>query len=106
MITIDDFKKIELKTGKIISVENHSNADKLYVLKVDIGGEIRQIVAGLKPYLKPEELLNRNVAVVVNLQPAMLRGVESQGMVLAASAEGLVTILTPDKEVPPGSRVS
>ncbi|MBI4835170.1 MAG: methionine--tRNA ligase subunit beta [Planctomycetes bacterium] len=106
MITIDDFRKIELKTGKIISVENHSNADKLYVLKVDIGGEIRQIVAGLKPYLKPEELLNKNVAVVVNLQPAILRGVESQGMVLAASAEGLVTILTPDKEVPPGSRVS
>jgi len=56
MISFDEFKKLDLRIGKVLSVEEHPNADKLYVLKVDIGGETRQCVAGLKPYLKPEEL--------------------------------------------------
>ena len=105
-VTFEDFKKLDLRIGKIISVENHPNADKLYVMKVDIGGEVRQSVAGLKPYLKPEELLNKSVAVVANLQPAMLRGLESQAMLLAATAGNEVVLLRPEKEIPPGSKIS
>ncbi|MEK7450016.1 MAG: hypothetical protein AAB019_11115 [Planctomycetota bacterium] len=85
MITFEEFKKMELKTGKIISVENHPNADRLYILKIDIGGEQKQSVAGLRPYFKPEELLNKTVVVVANLQPGNLRGVESQVMVLVVT---------------------
>jgi len=108
MITIEDFRKIELKAGKVLSAEPHPNADKLLVLKVDLGeGDIRQLVAGVKPfYPDPQALVGRTVAVVSNLQPAQLRGVESQGMILAASGGGAVSILSPDREIPPGSKVS
>ncbi len=106
MITFVEFQKLDLRTGKIISVENHPNADKLYIMKIDIGGEVRQSVAGLKPYLTPEQLLNKTVAVVANLEPAILRGVESQAMILAASSGVDVVPLVPEKAVPPGSRIS
>lgn len=107
MITIDDFRKLEIKTGKILEVSAHPNADRLYVLKVDIGGgETRQIVAGIKQYYEQQSLIGKNVIVICNLQSAMLRGVESQGMVLAASTEGSVVVLTTEKELPPGSKVS
>jgi len=86
-ITIDEFKRISLRLAVVKSVEAHPKADKLYVLRLDVGdlGE-RQVVAGLKAHYKPEELVGKTVAFVANLQPAMLRGVESQGMVLAADA--------------------
>jgi methionine--tRNA ligase beta chain len=108
MIAIDDFRKIELKIGKVQSVEPHPNADRLLVLKVDLGaGEIRQLVAGVRPhYPDPQALVGRNVVVVANLQPAQLRGVESQGMILAATGGETVSILSPDREVPAGSKVS
>ncbi|MFA5794375.1 MAG: hypothetical protein WC980_04830 [Candidatus Brocadiia bacterium] len=106
MITFEEFKKLELRTGKIISVENHPNADKLYLIKIDIGGEIKQSCAGLKPYLTPEQLLNKTVAVVTNLEPVILRGIESQAMILAASTGTEVVPLVPDKLVPPGCRIS
>lgn len=111
MVTFEEFKKLDLRIGKVLSVENHSNADKLYVLKVDIGGEVRQCVAGLRPYLTPEQLLNKTVAVVANLEPAVLRGVESQAMILAASTSSEagardVVPLVPEKVVPPGSKIS
>lgn len=105
-ITIDDFRKLEFKTGKVLECVPHNNADKLYVLKVDVGGETRQIVSGIRAYYAAEELVGKTVVVVTNLQPAMLRGIESQGMVLAASGAGTVSLLTPVKEVPPGSKVS
>ncbi|HZL73303.1 MAG TPA: methionine--tRNA ligase subunit beta [Planctomycetota bacterium] len=105
-ITIDDFRKLEFKTGKVLECVPHSNADKLFVMKVDVGGETRQIVSGIRAYYQPEELVGKTVVVVTNLQPAMLRGIESQGMVLAASGAGTVSLLTPVREVPPGSKVS
>jgi methionyl-tRNA synthetase len=105
-VTIDDFKKLEFKTGKVIECVPHSNADKLYVLKVDIGTETRQIVSGIRAYYQAEELVGKTVVVITNLQSAMLRGIESQGMVLAASGSGTVSLLTPIREVPPGSKVS
>ncbi|RKX44762.1 MAG: methionine--tRNA ligase, partial [Thermotogae bacterium] len=93
------------RIGKIISVEDHPNADKLYVVKVDLGDEVRQLVAGLKAYYKKEELLNRYVAVITNLEPKKLRGVESQGMLLAADDGETVALLTPEKEVKLGAKV-
>lgn len=106
MITFEDFQKMDLRIGKIISVENHPSADKLYVMKIEVGREVKQSVAGLKPYLKPEQLLDKYVAVVTNLQPAKLRGIESQVMVLAASAGAEVIPLIPEKPVPTGSKIS
>lgn len=107
MISFEEFKKLDLRIAKIISVENHPNADKLYVMKIDIGGgEVKQSVAGLRPYLKPEQLLNRLVAVVANLQPGVLRGVESQVMILAVTAGKEVLLLLPEKDVPTGSKIS
>ena len=105
-VTIDDFKKLEFKTGKVVECVPHSNADKLYVLKVDIGTETRQIVSGIRAYYQAEELVGKTVVVITNLQSAMLRGIESQGMVLAAAGSGTVSLLTPVREVPPGSKVS
>jgi len=106
-VTIDDFRRLEFRVGKVLECAAHSNADKLYVLKVDIGGgEVRQIVAGIRAYYQPGDLVGKSVVVVANLQPAMLRGMESQGMVLAASGAGTVTVVSPLVEVPPGSKVS
>ncbi|MDI6733551.1 MAG: hypothetical protein QME51_05890 [Planctomycetota bacterium] len=109
-VSFDDFKKLDIRIGKVVSVDNHPNADKLYILKIDIGGDIKQCVAGLKQYLRPEQILNKSLAVIVNLQPAVLRGVESQVMLLAASTESTtgrdVVLVVPEKELPPGSRVS
>lgn len=106
-ITIDDFRKVELKVGKVLECTDHTNANKLYVLKVDVGGgEVRQIVSGIKQWYQPADLVGKSVVVVTNLAPAMLRGVESQGMVLAATAEAGVSIVTPLREAPPGSKVS
>jgi methionyl-tRNA synthetase len=106
LVTIDEFRKLDLRVGKIISVENHPQADKLYIIKIDIGNEVKQSVAGLKPYLTPEQLINKTVAVVANLQPAMLRGMESQVMILAASAGNEVIPLTTEKPAPAGSKIS
>ena len=105
-ISIEDFKKIELRVGKIIDVQDHPNADKLYILKVDLGGEIRQIVSGIKPWYKKEELLNKKIIIVYNLQPKVFRGVESQGMLLAAEDNnGNISLLTVDKDIKEGSIV-
>ncbi len=106
MITIDQFRNVELKIATIKSAEPHPNADKLMVLQIDLGTEQRQILAGIRNHYTPEELIGRQIVVVANLEPAKLRGLESQGMLLAASDEGRVIILTPDKAVQPGAKVS
>lgn len=105
-ITIDDFKKISLKVGKVVEATAHTNANKLLVLKVDIGGEVRQVVSGIKQWYAPEQLVGKSVILVANLAPANLRGVESQGMVLAASSGDQVILLSPEKDAAPGSKVS
>lgn len=106
MISIDEFRKIELKIATIKSAEPHPNADKLMVLQIDLGTEERQICAGIRSHYTAEELVGRQIVVVANLETATLRGLESQGMLLAASDEGRVIILTPEKPVPAGSKVS
>jgi len=106
-ITIDDFKKVVLKVGKVVEATAHTNANKLLVLKVDLGnGETRQVVSGIKQWYAPEQLVGKSVILVANLAPAVLRGVESQGMVLAASSGDQVILLSPEKEAAPGSKVS
>jgi methionyl-tRNA synthetase len=106
MISIDDFRKIELRVATIQSAEPHPNADKLLVLQVDLGGETRQICAGIRNHYSAEELVGRQIVVVANLETAKLRGLDSQGMLLAASDEDRVIILTPEKSVQAGAKVS
>lgn len=106
MITIDEFRNIELKVATVKAAEPHPNADKLMVLHIDLGSELRQILAGIRKDYTPEELVGRQIVVVTNLETAKLRGMESQGMLLAASDEGRVVILMPEKHVQPGSKVS
>jgi methionyl-tRNA synthetase len=106
MINIEEFRKIELRVGVVKTAEAHPNADRLLVLKVDLGTEERQIVAGIRAHYQPEELVGKQVVIVANLEPAMLRGVESQGMVLAASDGERVVVLSPEKAVGPGAKVS
>ena len=105
MVTIDDVKKLGLRIGEVVGVDDHPNADKLYVLKVRLGEEERQLVAGIKSYYSPDALLGKKIVVITNLKPAVIRGVESQGMLLAADSGEVVSLLTVDKDVPPGSEV-
>ena len=105
-VTFDEFMKLDLRVATVLSVENHPKADKLYVLKVDIGeGTPRQIVAGMKKHYSIEEMVGKKIIVVSNLEPAELRGVKSDGMLLAAEAGAIVSLLTIDKDVGPGSRI-
>ena len=104
-VTFDEFKRTELVIGRIASVENHPNADKLYVMQIDLGDETRQIVAGLRPYYEADQLVGKSVVVAANLQPVKLRGVDSNGMLLAAQDGDSVIILKPETDVSPGSRV-
>lgn len=103
MVTIEDFSKLKLKVGRIIEVSDHPRADKLYILKVDIGQKQIQLVAGIKNFYSKEELKDKLIVVLVNLEPKPLRGVVSEGMLLAAQDNNTVSILTPDKKVEPGS---
>lgn len=105
MVGIEDFKKIELKVAQIKEVNDHPNADKLYVITVDLGDKTKQVVAGIKPAYKKEELVGRQVVVVDNLAPAVLRGVESEGMLLAGSDDNGIVIISPEKKLKLGSIV-
>lgn len=104
-ITIDEFGKVELRVATIKAAEPHPKADRLLVLKIDLGTEERQLVAGIRGQYTPEELIGKQIVVVANLQPAMLRGVESQGMLLAASDGERVIVLSPEKPIAAGARV-
>ena len=104
-ISIDEFQKLDLRVAKIIEAEKIPKADKLLQLRVDLGDEIRQVIAGIAEHYAPDELIGKQVIVVANLQPAKIRGIESQGMVLAAAGEESVVLGTFDKEIPAGTRV-
>jgi len=105
-LTYEDFMKVQLKVGKVVECTDHTNANKLLILKVDLGGgEIRQIVSGIKQWYTPAQLVGKNVIVVANLAPKPMRGVESQGMILAASSGADVIVCVPEKEALPGSQV-
>lgn len=105
MIPFEDFKKLSIKIARIKEVKDHPNADKLYVLKIDIGGEEREVVAGIKKAYKPEDLREKLVVVVDNIETATIRGVESKGMILAAQDGDKLAVLSPDKDISPGSTV-
>ena len=102
-ITIEEFKKIDLRVGKIIEVKDLT--EKLYVLKVDLGNEVRTVIAGIKKWYKPEELIGKYVILVANLEPKEIRGVKSEGMILAADDGETVSLITVDKEVKPGAKI-
>ena len=103
MISFEEFKKLELIIAQIKEVRDHPNADRLYVLKIDTGKEEKQLVAGIRPFYSKEELVGRRIVVINNLEPAVIRGEESQGMLLAASDSTGISILIPDKDVALGS---
>ena len=107
-ITIDDFAKLDLRVAKVIEARTHPNADRLIVMRIDLGTEQRQLVAGLKGYYEPEELVGKLIVVVKNLKPRKMRGEESQGMLLAASSEdrSQVIVLSPAGDIAPGASVS
>lgn len=105
MITIEQFKQIDLRIGTVVAAEPHPHADRLLVLQIDLGSERRQLVAGIRAHYDPGALVGRQVVVVANLEPAVLRGVESQGMLLAAAGTERTVLLGPDVPVPPGTVV-
>ncbi|MDD5253574.1 MAG: methionine--tRNA ligase subunit beta [Candidatus Nanoarchaeia archaeon] len=105
MISFEQFKEINLRVGEIKEAKEHPNADKLVVLKVDIGEEERQIVAGIRKYYDIKDLVGKKIVIVANLEPAMLRGIKSEGMLLAAVDEDKVILVTPEDEIDNGARV-
>lgn len=105
-ITIDDFAKVEFRVAKVLECEKVEGAKKLLKLKLEVGEEIRQVVSGLAENYKPEDLIGKNVVLVANLKPAKLRGIESQGMILAASEGDKVTVVTTLEDIKSGSIVN
>jgi methionyl-tRNA synthetase len=105
MASIEDFRKLELKVAEIKEVKEHPQADKLYVLTIDLGDRNKQIVAGIRGSYQKEGLLGRQVVVVDNLEAVVIRGVESQAMLLAASDEGGIAIISPLRKMRLGSIV-
>src|SRR5699024_8256611 len=107
IITLDDYDKVELKTAEILSCEDHPNADRLYVIKVKLGEEERQIVSGIKEFYSPEDLVGKKVVVITNLKPVKLRGVESKGMVLAAEdKDGKLSLVSTLEDIQSGASIS
>ncbi len=107
-ITFDDFKKLDLRIGEIKAAEEIPGADKLFKLSVDLGGEMRELVAGIKLFYDKESLIGKKIVVLANLEPRAIRGITSHGMLLAASNEdkSSVVILSPEKDIPNGAKVS
>jgi methionyl-tRNA synthetase len=104
-ISIEDFARIDLRVAKVVEASPIEGADRLLRLVVDLGNETRQLVAGIKKTYSPEALVGKHIIVVANLKPAELRGVESRGMLLAASTDEGPILATFDKEVAAGSKV-
>ena len=105
MVSIKEFQQLDLRIAEILGVRTHPNADKLYVLDVKVGEETKQIVAGIKPPYAENELVGKKVVVVNNLEPATIRGVESQGMLLAANDGNQIIFLTPQRDISSGAQV-
>lgn len=103
MIPFEEFKKLDIRIGKIVAATPMAGSDKLLRLEIDVGGEVRQIIAGIAQYYAPEDLVSKEIPVLMNLEPKLLKGLESQGMILAADLEGRPVLLHPEREIPPGS---
>ena len=105
-MTIDEFQKMDLRVGKVLTAERIEGSEKLLKLLVDIG-EPRQIISGIAKSYSPEDLVGREIVIIANLEPRMMMGMESQGMILAAHGEmGDPVVLSVQKEVPPGSKIT
>ena len=103
MITFDDFKKLDMRIGKILAAEKIQGTDKLMKIDIDLGTEKRQLVAGIADMYEPVSLIGKEIPVLINLEQRRIRGVDSQGMILAVDVEGKPVLLHPDREAPPGS---
>jgi methionine--tRNA ligase beta chain len=106
MVTFQEFQEIVLRTARVLSAEHVEGTDKLMKMQIDLGSEKRQIVAGIAQDYSPEEMIGKDIMVVVNLQPAKIRGVESKGMLLAANLGGKPILACFDKPVPPGTPIT
>ncbi|HVH30886.1 MAG TPA: methionine--tRNA ligase subunit beta, partial [bacterium] len=105
-ISIDEFKKLDIRVGEIRSAKRVPGTDKLIEVQVDLGSEVRTVVAGLVPQYEPDDLVGKRIVVVANLEPRRMRGIASQGMLLAAEWDGEVALLTVEKNAPKGAKIS
>lgn len=103
MATFEDFKKLNIRIGKVLTAEKVKGADKLIKLEIDFGNEKRQIVAGMAEFFEPSHFIGKEVPVLLNIEFKKFKGLESQGMILAADVNGKPVLLHPEKEVQPGS---
>ncbi len=104
-IKFKDWEKMDLRVGTIVKAEHHPDADKLYVLKIDLGDEERTVVAGIRKAYTVKELIGKRVVVFANLEPAILRGIKSEGMVLAAVKDDKVVLLTAEDKIENGAKI-
>jgi methionine--tRNA ligase beta chain len=105
MINFDDFNKLEIKVGTILEAEKIEGADKLLKLLIDLGEEKRTIVAGIAESYKPTTIIGKQVPILTNLEPKTIKGIESNGMILAVDINDKTTLLRPQKKVPNGSKI-
>ena len=105
MATIEDLHKLEIKIGNVIIAENVEHSDKLLKLTIDFGDETRTILTAMATYFSPEHFIGKQLPVITNLEPRTIRGIESQGMILAADTEDGPVLLIPEKDIPEGSKV-
>ncbi len=105
-VSFEEFKRLDIRVGRIVSAEKVKGSKKLLDLKIDIGGEVKRAVAGIAEFYNPEDLNGKLVIVVTNLQPKKIFGIESEVMILAAFTGENLAILQPDKEIPPGTQVT
>lgn len=105
LIDISDFKKLELIVGKIVEIQDINSNKPMYILKVNIGTEIRTIIAGIKDHYQKQDLLNKNVVVIANLKPKTIMGVESKGMLLIADDGTDISLVFPEKELKLGAKI-
>ena len=106
IVKFEEFQRLDLRIGKIVAAERVQRARKLLLLRVNLGGEVRTLVAGLAEHYSPEQLVGKEVVVVANLEPKVVMGLKSEGMLLAAVVEGKPVLIVPESEVPPGTKVS
>lgn len=105
MVTYEDFQKLEIRIAEIETVTQHPNADRLYVLGIKVGDVKKTLVAGIRAHYAEEELKGKKIVIIDNLQPAVIRGVESNGMLLAASNEAMLTLVVPERPIADGAKV-
>ena len=106
MVKFEEFKKMDIRIAKITAIEDHPNADKLYIVTVETGSGTKKLVAGVKQYYTKEELKDKEVVIINNLEPAIIRGIQSEGMILATKDNEKLALLMPEKNVKVGSPVS